>query len=58
MAKLIYICPKCNSTKMKNYNTYKYEGKSMPRYKCHSCGYLTIYPLMKMRAERKKKVCN
>ena len=55
MAKLVRMCPKCRSTRMVKYDTYEYEGRKKPRYKCSNCGHLTIYPLIKLVAERKKK---
>jgi len=55
MAKVVRMCPKCHSTKLTRYDTYTYEGHSKPRYKCGKCGRLTIYPLIKLVAERKKK---
>jgi len=55
MAKVVRICPSCGSRKMVKYDTYEYGGKRKPRYKCSNCGRLTIYPLIKLVAERKKK---
>ena len=55
MAKVVRMCPKCRSTRLTRYDTYKYEERSKPRYKCGNCGRLTIYPLIKLVAERKKK---
>jgi len=55
MAQLIRICPSCNSRKLKKYDIYEYSGRRKIRYKCEICGRLTIYPLIKLIAERKKK---
>jgi transposase-like protein len=55
MAKLIRMCPSCNSRKLRRHNIYKYGGRTRVRYKCQNCGRLTIYPLIKLVAERKKK---
>ena len=40
---------------MKKYDIYTYGGKKRIRYKCGNCGRLTIYPLIRLVAERKKK---
>ena len=55
MARLVRICPSCRSRRMKKYDIYRYGGTSRTRYRCENCGKLTIYPLMKLVAERKKK---
>jgi len=55
MARLVRMCPSCRSRRMKKYDTYRYGDTSRTRYKCQNCGRLTIYPLMKLVAERKKK---
>ncbi len=55
MAKVIRMCPECYSRKLRRYDTYKYAGKNKIRYKCRNCGRLTIYPLIKLVAQRKKK---
>ena len=55
MAKVTRMCPDCHSTRLSRYDTYKYGGHRKPRYKCNNCGRLTIYPLIKLVAERKKK---
>jgi len=55
MARLVKMCPSCRSRRMKKYDIYRYGGTSRTRYKCGNCGKLTIYPLMKLVAERKKK---
>ena len=55
MARLVRMCPSCRSRRIKKYDIYRYGGVSRTRYKCENCGRLTIYPLMKMVAERKKK---
>jgi DNA-directed RNA polymerase subunit RPC12/RpoP len=55
MARLIRMCPKCGSRRLKKYDIYKYGGHKRTRYKCEVCGHLTIYPLTKLIAERKKK---
>jgi len=39
----------------KKYDFYRYGAKKRIRYKCGGCGRLTIYPLMKLVAERKKR---
>jgi len=58
MARLVRMCPSCKSVRMKKYDIYHYGGVSRIRYKCEECGKLTIYPLMRMVAERKKKKPN
>jgi len=55
MAKLVRMCPSCNSRRLVRFGTYKYEGHSKARYKCKNCGRVTVYPLIKMVAERKRK---
>ena len=55
MARLIRMCPSCNSRKLIRYGTYRYEGRTKARYLCKSCGKSTIYPLVKLVAERKRK---
>jgi transposase-like protein len=55
MAKVIRICPSCGSKRMVKYDTYKYGGRKKARYQCQKCGRLTIYPLIQLVAERKKK---
>jgi len=55
MAKIIRMCPSCNSRRLKKYDIYKYGERKKIRYKCENCGRLTIYPLIKLVAERKKK---
>jgi transposase-like protein len=55
MAKLIRICPSCNSRRLKKYDIYEYGGRRKIRYRCENCGRLTIYPFIKLVAERKKK---
>ncbi len=54
MAKLVRICPKCDSRRMEPYDIYRYGGKRKRRYRCQRCGHLTIYPVMKMVAERRR----
>ena len=55
MARLVRMCPSCRSRRLKKYDIYRYGRTSRTRYRCESCGKLTIYPLMKLVAERKKK---
>jgi DNA-directed RNA polymerase subunit RPC12/RpoP len=55
MAKLIRMCPSCNSRRLVKYDTYRYGGRARTRYQCQNCGRLTIYPLLKLIAERRKK---
>lgn len=54
MPKMIRICPSCGSRKLKKYDIYKYGGRRKIRYKCDNCGRLTIYPIIRLIAERKK----
>jgi transposase-like protein len=55
MAKIVRMCPSCKSRKLSRYDTYRYKGKIKTRYQCDSCGHTTIYPLIRLIAERKKR---
>lgn len=54
MAKLIRMCPYCRSRELIRFGTYRYEGRTRARYMCKVCDKSTIYPLVKLVAERKK----
>lgn len=58
MAKLVKMCPSCRSRRLHRYDTYRYEGKTKTRYECLNCGHITIYPLVRLIAERKKRTKN
>jgi transposase-like protein len=55
MARLIRMCPMCNSRRLEKYDIYRYGGNRRVRYRCQNCGRLTIYPLIRLIAERRKK---
>ncbi len=54
MAKVVRMCPSCQSRKLKKYDTYRYDAKTRTRYQCVDCGHITIYPLLRLIAQRKR----
>ena len=58
MAKAVKMCPKCRSRRLRKYDAYKYGGRVRTRYECVECGHITIYPLIRLIAERKRKKKN
>jgi hypothetical protein len=55
MARLVRICPSCDSRRLRRYDIYRYGGRTRIRYRCENCGHLTIYPIVRLVAERKRK---
>jgi transposase-like protein len=53
MARVVRMCPSCRSRRLQKYDTYRYGGKTRTRYQCASCGHTTVYPLLRLIAERK-----
>jgi Zn ribbon nucleic-acid-binding protein len=55
VATVIKMCPKCRSRDLRKYDRYRHGDKVRIRHECTECGHITIYPLIRLIAERKRK---